>query len=46
MLTRAKALEIVIGHAETLQLDENWQHFIERCQENETFYHYDEPLLK
>lgn len=34
VLTRAKCLLIIVGNPETLQVDQNWNSFIQFCQDN------------
>lgn len=36
-LTRAKALQIIVGNADLLQVDPNWKRFIDYCIENGGF---------
>lgn len=36
-VTRAKALLIVVGNPNLLRYDEEWQRFIEYCQNNDGF---------
>lgn len=36
-ITRAKALLIVVGNADILQLDPNWKQFIDYCIKNDGY---------